>query len=126
MSTAAISDLVPMAHVADVATSIAFYEKLGFKATNTLRPANEIVWAFLSSSRAQIMLTKSSGPIDAEQQAVLFYLYTDDVRSLRANLLSAGLKPSEITTPPYMQEGEICVMDPDNYCLLIGQADHHR
>ncbi len=69
------------------------------------------------------MLARASGTIIADQQAVLFYLYSPDLIALREHLLAAGVKVSSITYPDYMPKGEIRVQDPDGYVLLIGQAD---
>lgn len=136
---AQIHRLTPMAHVVDVEKSIAFYELLGFQAVNRLQWDNgKTRWAMLHSQAALLMLALASGPVDAGVQAVLFYLYTQDLGTLRKNLLAGGVRdagkfdeaPSDdrgvlfdITYPPYMQEGELRVHDPDGYCLLIGQAD---
>jgi hypothetical protein len=57
----------------------------------------------------------------AGQQAVLFYLYTDDLIALREVLLASGVAVSEISYPFYMEKGEIRLEDPDGYVLLIGQ-----
>ncbi len=84
------------------------------------------------------MFAMSSGPIDAEQQAVLFYMYSDDVAGLRQHLLKSGLADGgdycgqlgpnngrsivfDVSYPDYMPAGEIRVADPDAYCILIGQ-----
>ena len=54
--------------------------------------------------------------------AVLFYLYADDLAPLREDLLSKAISASEISFPFYMPKGEIRVVDPDGYVLLIGQV----
>jgi predicted enzyme related to lactoylglutathione lyase len=95
------------------------------------------------------MLTRASGPVDPAQQAVLFYMYADDVRGLRNHLLASGLvdagrvpgerkmgdqdKPIpagaavfDIIHPFYMTEGEVRVHDPDGYVILVGQAERRH
>lgn len=131
-----VHTLIPFAHVADIEASLAFYANLGFVPINVLRDAHAGVrWAMLRSGNAAIMLARASGPIDAEQQAVLFYMYTHDVATLREALFSAGLadasasanagKPGArvfpITHPDYMPAGEMRVHDPDGYVILVGQ-----
>lgn len=88
------------------------------------------------------MFARASAPVDASQQAVLFYLYSLDVQGLRTFLLEhgvpdAGPPPAEgIESPPpngeavfeivprfYMPAGELRIHDPDGYCLLVGQLD---
>ena len=119
-----IFSLVPMAHVADVQRSADFYELLGFKVASTFKnDAGLLSWVDLASGDARLMLTRADEPVVAAQQAVLFYLYADDLIGLRELLLGKGIAVSAITYPFYMKKGEIRVADPDGYVLLIGQAD---
>lgn len=131
-----VHTLIPMAHVADVEGAIAFYRLLGFAPINVLRDAHAGVrWAMLRSGNAAIMVARASGPIDAEQQAVLFYMYTNNVAALHEALLGTGVadatagahtqardpKVFPITHPDYMPAGEMRVIDPDGYVILVGQ-----
>ena len=117
-----VRDLVPYVHVADVAVSAHFYSLLGFEQVATVgaRDAHQW-WAYLQSDRARLMLAQASEPIDPDAQAVLLYLYADDLARLRTQLLAAGLEPSAIAHPAHMPGGEIRMVDPDGYVLLIGQ-----
>lgn len=110
-----------MAFVADVERSIAFYKHLGFEVGNTFAAegASSPTWAWLASRDAQLMLAEASHPVVADQQRVLFYIYTDDVASARESLAAAGLNPGEITTPFYAPRGEFQLLDPDGYTLMI-------
>ena len=116
--------LVPMAFVADVARSIAFYGKLGFGVENTFTPpdAEAPVWAWLESGDASIMVAKATAPVIAEQQAVLFYLYTEDVAAAHEALSSQGLQPGPIKTPFYAPRGEFRLTDPDGYVLMVSHV----
>lgn len=119
-----INNLVAMAHVADVQRSADFYSQLGFRIVSTFKnDAGVLCWVDLRSGEAALMLTKADAPVIAGQQAVLFYLYTDDVTALREQFLRSGVVVPEISYPFYMQKGEIRVADPDGYVLLIGQSD---
>lgn len=140
-SQATVYRIAPMVHVANVEASVAFYSMLGFQCASRFQGEDGITrWADVRSHRAQIMFARAVGPVNAPEQAVLFYLYSLDIRSLREHLLaqgipSAGLPPMEgIESPPpngaavfeivprfYMPEGELRVHDLDGYCLLIGQ-----
>jgi predicted enzyme related to lactoylglutathione lyase len=114
--------LVPMAHVRSVGDSIAFYGKLGFEVRNTFVPAGrtEPAWAWLESEgSANFMLALASEPVIADQQAVLFYLYCDDVSSTRSRLQEAGVAVGPIEHPFYAPSGEFRVTDPDGYVLMI-------
>lgn len=113
--------LVTMAFVADLVRSLAFYRALGFEARNTFTPddASEPTWTFLASGAAQLMLTKASEPVVPEQQAVLFYLYFDDIAAVHAQLTGAGLQPEAMTYPFFCPKGEFRLRDPDGYCLML-------
>ena len=113
--------LVPFAHVKSVSASIAFYEKLGFTVGNTVVPAGETepVWAWMQSGGAQIMLGRADGPFDADQQAVLFYIYVDDLPAKHAALKAAGIGVGEIQLRFYAPRGEFRVHDPDDYVLMF-------
>jgi catechol 2,3-dioxygenase-like lactoylglutathione lyase family enzyme len=119
-----INNLVAMAHVADVQRSADFYSQLGFRVASTFKnDAGVLCWVNLRSGDAALMLTRADTPVIAGQQAVLFYLYADDLIGLRELLLASGVEVSGISYPFYMQKGEIRVEDPDGYVLLIGQSD---
>jgi catechol 2,3-dioxygenase-like lactoylglutathione lyase family enzyme len=119
-----INSLIAMAHVADVQRSADFYSQLGFRVVSTFKnDAGVLCWVDLRSGDAALMLTRADAPVIAGQQAVLFYLYADDLIGLRELLIASGVAVSGISYPFYMQKGEIRVEDPDGYVLLIGQSD---
>jgi catechol 2,3-dioxygenase-like lactoylglutathione lyase family enzyme len=121
---AMVTGLVPMVHVADVERSINFYTQLGLNMVNKLsNQRGTTVWTFMKTAGAEIMFTIADKPVVPSQQAVLFYLYANDLAGLREQLIAKEVSVSPITFPPYMKKGEICVNDPDGYCLLIGQSD---
>lgn len=113
--------LVPFVHVASVPDSIAFYRKLGFEVRNAFVPAGESdpAWAWLEADRAHLMVARADEPVVAGQQAVLFYLYCDDVPATRDAIERAGVAVGEIAYPFYAARGEFRVHDPDGYVLMI-------
>ncbi|GGD50384.1 VOC family protein [Pseudoxanthomonas indica] len=122
--TAGLRNLVPFVHVQDVARSIAFYEKLGFvlQKTHAEPGTTQPIWAWLEGGHGQLMLGQSSGPIDAGQQAVLFYLYFEDVKATHAELAAAGLPVGPLRFPFYCPQGEFRLHDPDDYVLLLAHS----
>lgn len=131
-------------HVADVEASVAFYAALGFEVGNVYRETSGAAfWAAVKrdngdGSAAELFFARASGPIDASQQAVLIYLYSADVAALRTHLLASGLHDGghyhgqagpnnghrvvfEIYQPQHMPAGELRIVDPDGYVLLVGQ-----
>lgn len=112
----------PLLHVADVPRSIRFYQTLGFELIDDYAdPGRPLCWARLHCEGAAIMLLLADDELpDPAQQGILLYMYTPDLPALRARLLAAGLQPSDISRPPYMPSGELCLRDPDGYTILIG------
>lgn len=112
-----------MAHVADVERSIAFYADLGFSVANRVGPPGAApVWAWLESDAADLMVSRASGPVDAAQQAVLFYIYVEDVAAAHGALLAAGHAPGPLQRPFYLPDGEFRLEDPDGYVLMLAQS----
>jgi hypothetical protein len=116
-----VTSLVPMAHVADVAVSTAFYEKLGFEIGGSFTPPGDDgpSWVSLQSGGAELMLACASEPVVATQQAVLFYVYCGDVGAMHGRLADAGLKPGPIANPYYNPRGEFRLVDPDGYVVMV-------
>ena len=132
-----------MAHVLDVDHSNRFYALLGFACDSRFSGNDGLTnWCALSAGKARIFLSRASAPVTASEQAVLFYMYSSDVRALREHLLAQGLanagpppgeKPTleprshtgaavyEIVPRFYMPLGELRVHDPDSYVILVGQ-----
>ena len=124
LCAALVLSLVAFAHVASVERSMRFYADLGFAAANTVVPPGQAApaWAWLESDQANLMVGLADGPVDPSTQAVLFYLYFDDIRQTRASLLALGHAPGEICYPFYMPGGECRLEDPDGYVLMLAQA----
>ena len=110
-----------MLFVADVPRSIAFYEKLGFSVGNTFAAggAPNPTWAWLESGHAGLMVALAEEPVDPERQALILYIYVDDVAKAHAELAAAGLEPGPICTPFYAPNGEFLMKDPDGFSLSI-------
>jgi catechol 2,3-dioxygenase-like lactoylglutathione lyase family enzyme len=121
-ATTQLRALVPMAPVADVRRSIAFYENLGFEVDNTLEKGGETEWAYLHAGGAHLMLTRTPAPVAPEQQTMLIYLYADDVVAYHGWLREKGLDVGPIERRIYMPKGEFELRDPDGYCLLVGHV----
>ena len=119
---ARVNDLIPFVHVSDLPRSIAFYELLGFEVGDTSEVDGELRWAALHHAHARIMLEHASTPIDQHQQAVLFYLYAEDLEGLRDHLIAQGLRVGPIRDGSPGPEREIRISDPDGYCLMIAES----
>lgn len=125
---APLNGLVPMIQVADVERSAAFYRLLGFEIGNKVPRNGTPHWAWLYAPKApdwkrgpNLMVVRSECAITPDEQ-VLFYLYATDLKSLRGELIAAGIKTSEISYPEYLPEGEFETHDPDGYRLMVAQS----
>jgi hypothetical protein len=139
-----VDNCVAMAHVEDVDAAAQFYALLGFECESWYQRDDGITnFAGMVTGRAKLFLTVASGSIIPSQQAVLFYMYSPDVKGLREHLLAQGLEDGgvppglrksgeeghmpernavySICYPFYMPEGELRVQDLDGYTILIGQ-----
>jgi catechol 2,3-dioxygenase-like lactoylglutathione lyase family enzyme len=124
-----ISSIVAMIHVSDVERSAQFYRRLGFEIGNRVPARGVPHWAWLYSPAApdwrrgaNLMLARTGRALQPEAQDVLFYLYASNLRALREQLLANGVEAGPIEYPEYLPEGEIRVIDPDGYCLMIAQS----
>jgi catechol 2,3-dioxygenase-like lactoylglutathione lyase family enzyme/ketosteroid isomerase-like protein len=116
-----VRDLIPFVHVADVERSVAFYELLGFVVTDTHRHDGQLEWAALESAGAELMLARAGEPIHPDLQAVLFYLYADDLRALQQHLRAHGVRVGAICDGSPGPSREMRLRDPDAYVLMIAQ-----
>jgi catechol 2,3-dioxygenase-like lactoylglutathione lyase family enzyme len=108
MSGERVRDLIPFVHVADIARSIDFYELLGFELKDTHEYAGRLDWAALDSGDAQLMLARASAPIEHDRQAVLFYLYNENLAALRdppARKWRRGRRDRRRQPPPRARDG---------------------
>lgn len=118
-----IRSFLPHAFVADVARSVRFYERLGFKVENSFAAEGETspTWCWLSSERGGLMLGQARETVVPEQQRVLFYGYCDDIHQAHAELEDSGIDVGPVTKPFYNPGGEFQVKDPDGYVIWIAQ-----
>lgn len=139
-----VDNCVAMAHVENVDAAAKYYAWLGFECESRYNGPDGVTnFVGLVAGRAKLFLARASEPIIPSQQAVLFYMYSGDVRGLREHLLARGLEDGgvppglrkrgeeghmpernavySISYPFYMPAGELRVQDLDGYTVLIGQ-----
>ena len=113
---------MPFVHVSDMARSLSFYRLLGLQPVETHAPDDDVVWAFLESGPARLMLAHGA-PVDHRAQGVLFYLYARDLASLRDHLVAHDVAAGEIVDGTPGPKQEMRVEDPDGYVLMIAQIE---
>ncbi len=111
--------LVPLAHVADLERSVVFYAMLGFEVAERYEQEGWLLWCRLRRDGAELMLALASDPVHDHAQGVLFYLYVDDLDSLRAEPgLNAG-PAIEVQAP--RRAREMHLQDPDGYVVVVAE-----
>jgi hypothetical protein len=119
MGAVKIGYSTPMLHVAEIESSIRFYELLGFTTMDTDR-GKPLGWARLNCEGGGVMFLRAEEPVDGSKQALILYMYTPDLNGLREQLIAVGVEVPAIKYPAYMQSGEIQMADPDGYKIAIG------
>jgi hypothetical protein len=79
MSLGSLLGLVPIVRVEDVVRSVEFYRRLGFVMRNKLEREGRLVWAWLDSGKAYLMVSHSQGPMTPAVRDVILYLYASDL-----------------------------------------------
>ncbi len=118
-----------MLHVADIRRSIHFYGLLGLDLMDYEGDPRCPGWARMHSEGGDLMFLLAETPMKVSEQAFFLYLYTEELTTLREQLLANGVEVSEIHRPPYMQSGELFIADPDGYKVFVGQwgaTEHQR
>jgi catechol 2,3-dioxygenase-like lactoylglutathione lyase family enzyme len=113
-------------HVADMERSIRFYERLGFGVADRHVEGGKLVWCWLEREHARLMLARADAPIDPGEQAVLFWVYTQDLDALREHLASEGVETGPITDSDVGPRRQLWLQDPDGYAVAVGEIDRAR
>jgi hypothetical protein len=69
------------------------------------------------------MLAGPGRPIECDKQAVLFYLYANDLAALRDQLLAAGVAVGAIRDGSPGPAREMRLADPDGWCLMVAEIE---
>src|SRR3954447_14019991 len=116
---AAVEYVVPFVHVADVDRSARFYALLGFVVRHDYVLDGRRVWCWLQRGQARLMVAHAAERVDPFVQAVLFYLYAEDLDAVHRRLADAGARPGPIGSGAPGPDREFRVSDPDGYCLMV-------
>jgi len=114
-----LSRLVPMQPVANLATSVDFYEKLGFVVETR---NDEWGWAMLRCGDCQLMLDQSINLHAGIPRIAVLYLYPEDLADFHRKARGNGLRIPDLESTFYGMT-EFRIEDPDGNRLWIGQAN---
>ena len=109
--------LIPMLPVRHTATSVAFYQKLGFEIEER---NDQWGWAMLRFNECRLMVDQSINQHPLASKQSVIYLYPEDVVAYHALLKESGLKVPDLEVTFYGMT-EFRIEDPDGNRFWIGQ-----
>src|ERR1700732_3937472 len=69
--------------------------------------------------KAAPMFLRAEHAADPRAQGILVYMYAPDLKALRAELRTRGVNVPPIGYPEYMPSGEMRLVDPDGYSVIV-------
>jgi hypothetical protein len=108
----------PMLHVMEIERSLGFYELLGFVTIDT-DGGKPLGWARMHCEGGALMFLRAEHAVDPAVQGILLYMYSLDLTALRAELQTSGVSVPHIGYPEYMASGEMRLVDPDGYSVIV-------
>jgi Glyoxalase/Bleomycin resistance protein/Dioxygenase superfamily len=108
----------PMLHAMDIERSLAFYELLGFVTVDS-DCGKPLGGARMHCEGGALMFVRAEHAADPRAQGILLYMYAPDLMALRAELRTSGVSVSPIGYPEYMPSGEMRLVDPDGYSVIV-------
>jgi hypothetical protein len=114
-------NLIPFVHIAEVARSIAS-TTYWIRAQGPHERAGRLDWAALESDDTQLMLARARArQSNADKQALLFYLYVENLAAARDHLEANGVPVGEIRDGSPGPPREMGLSDPDGWCQMVAE-----
>ena len=108
----------PMLHVMEIERSLDFYELLGFVTVDT-DGGKPLGWTRMHCEGGALMFVRAEHAADPRAQGILLYMYAPDLTTLHADLQASGVSVPPIGYPEYMPSGEMRLVDPDGYSVIV-------
>ena len=112
-----LTRVIPMLPVHSVATSIAYYQKLGFSVERSNVAWH---WAMLCCGECRLMVDESINVHWAVPRDAVVYLYPDDIVQYHESVRANGLAVPDLDVNFYGMM-EFRIEDPDGNRLWVGQ-----
>ncbi|MEO8200284.1 MAG: VOC family protein [Gemmatimonadota bacterium] len=113
-------NVVPMIHVPDVRSTVAWYETLGFTVEGTNEDDGEMNWARLTFGRGELMFAAGGHPSTAERREMDVYIEVDEVEALYQRLKERAELVAEINDTFYGMR-EFIIRDLNRFWITFGQ-----
>jgi catechol 2,3-dioxygenase-like lactoylglutathione lyase family enzyme len=108
-------------YVADLPASVRFYRLLGY-AEQIRGEDDEWRYAYVRCAGLGLLLASGAAPEQPPTGPVTLYLQVHDADAVAAVLRDAAITPEHLGYPDHAPGGELKVVDPDGYVLLLGQV----
>lgn len=114
--------IVPMIHVPDVATTIAWYQAVGFAVVRTHEACEgEIDWALLSLGGSEVMFSAGGQPSTAERREIDLYVHAHGIDALHMRLKDR-VEVVEEPHDTFYGMREFVIRDINRFWITFGQA----
>ncbi len=112
-----LNRLIPMLPVRSMATSVEFYQKLGFSIENR---RDDWGWAMLACEGCRLMLDQSINQHPNLPRQSVLYLYPENIAEYHSQVRKNGLEVPDLEVTFYGLT-EFRINDPDGNRLWIGE-----
>ncbi len=116
-----VRQMWPLLAVRNIATSIRFYELLGFAVVGRADLNGALSWCRLERGGASLMLQQADdedGPPDTWGKGVSFYIVCADADLVYAECVSRGMDVAPVSVAEYGMK-QLFVPEPDGYTLCF-------
>lgn len=115
--------VVPLLWVTDLEKSIRFYQKVGFKITESWKPKDKIQWCRVEFYDAALMLQETESSETQQQQrstdpGIQLYFITDEIDVLYQQMCANGIDVSAPKIEFYGMK-QVFLSDPDGRTLCF-------
>lgn len=113
--------VVPMIHVPDVRSTVAWYEDLGFTVLRTHEDDGFMSWALLSFGSAEVMFNEGGRTSSDHRREVDLYVHVENVDELYHRLKDRVEIVEELHDAIYGMR-ELIIRDLNRFWITFGQA----
>jgi catechol 2,3-dioxygenase-like lactoylglutathione lyase family enzyme len=119
--TDAIRACTPVIYVADLPSSVRFYELLGLS-QQASGDDGEWSYTYLKCGPVGLLLAAGATAVHTPDGPVTLYLQVLDADAISACLTEGGVQVEHLGYPDHAPGGELKVADPDGHVVLLGQV----
>lgn len=115
-----VKRVVPMIHVPDVTTTVAWYESIGFAVLNSFVEDGTMNWALVSLGNSELMFNAGGHSSTSDRREVDLYVYAENVDALFESMKDRADVVEGVHNTLYGTR-EFIVRDPNRFWVTFGQ-----